>query len=919
MFYISFVKSQSYDEQLSDLEEKAFSFFYTNKDSTYYFFNSMYQLAKEKKDHITIIDNLNQICQAAGYHYDIDKLQNTLIELDTLITLHSSILDTLPDKGAFHKNYFLYNKGNFYHKIENYDQSQIYFDSIVKNIISQPDYEKKPDDLGFLSTCYSFIAQINSLQNRFEIASDYYQKNIRLYKKFMTSDIEGLHKVYNLYANSLYSEKKYQEAKKYWLSSLVYAEKNYSENKRNSLVSTGLLLSTAYKDLGQVDSAFYYLKKVEKYKIKNDPFSDRYLTVRGDIYAKEKQFDKAQNSFKQALAVSMPSDKPRIRKKIGDLYVEMGAFDDALKNYQLGLMELTKDFNSDDLSKNPEPIEINQKQLFLQLLGSKAKTLNKNKHYESATLQTVDLGVKTIDILKPTFKNQSDKMLLIEDAFPLFESGMEVAFQMFTNENDQTYINKAFQYVEKSKAVILLDALLTASATKFANIPNDMVEKESQLKSLISHLKKSVETTSEVSVEKADELFSLQQDYSNLINTFETIYPAYYNLRYDHEVATVSSIQSLLSKEEQMIAYFYGNKAIYTLGLTSDSSSIHRNMITPELEKQIKSIHKKLGNPKSDVSVLTTESFSLYEKLLLPVLKQAGKSKLIIIPDGLLNYIPFGALSTSKNDVRYLMEDATIAYANSATLWSQLKERRSENNSVLAFAPSFEGNTNLNSKTRSNLLPLPHNTREVEQILTSFDGKSFLNSEGSLSNFNDELSKHGIIHLATHAIFNDESPEYSYLAFSPEDEEESVLYVRDLYNLNLNVGMVTLSACESGIGELKRGEGFLSLARGFFYSGAASIASTLWKVNDASSTTLMDSFYKNLADGDPKDLALQKGKKQFLETNRQNGLSHPYYWSGFIISGNTAPLVTTTNNWLWLLLGFVSIAGFMIFKKVYKR
>ncbi len=125
-----------------------------------------------------------------------------------------------------------------------------------------------------------------------------------------------------------------------------------------------------------------------------------------------------------------------------------------------------------------------------------------------------------------------------------------------------------------------------------------------------------------------------------------------------------------------------------------------------------------------------------------------------------------------------------------------------------------------------------------------------------------------------------------------------------------------LSACESGIGDLKCGEGLLSLARGFYFSGAQSISSTLWKINDASSAALMSDFYKNLSKGQPKDLALQQAKLTFVKQNKDNALSHPYYWSAFVISGNTEPL-TSTHYWLWIIAGIllIVILGILLKKK----
>ncbi len=310
----------------------------------------------------------------------------------------------------------------------------------------------------------------------------------------------------------------------------------------------------------------------------------------------------------------------------------------------------------------------------------------------------------------------------------------------------------------------------------------------------------------------------------------------------------------------------------------------------------------------------------IYVRLIEPSLKSDDQKKLIIIADGLLNYIPFAALNTDPEGITYLAESHAISYVNSATLLSELRQRQPKEHTVLAFAPSFDGNVSVSNADRGKLLPLPNNKKEVEQILTSFNGRSFVDGEASLINFKSQLSSFGMVHLATHAIFDDAAPEYSYLAFSQNGNAiEDLLYVADLYNLKIEADLITLSACESGIGDLKRGEGFMSLARGFFYSGAASIASTLWKINDASTTTLMDGFYKNLSKGDAKDVALQNTQVEFLNANRENGFSHPYYWSGFVISGNTVPL-SFSNNWVWVIIGaMVVLVGILFYFKFRKR
>ena len=442
-----------------------------------------------------------------------------------------------------------------------------------------------------------------------------------------------------------------------------------------------------------------------------------------------------------------------------------------------------------------------------------------------------------------------------------------------------------------------------------------MIEKERLLRFEITLMEKELENNINGVTEIKNEIFDLKEKQAGLIKMISTNYPDYYSLRYDNSTVDYNIFSDSLGNDDSMISYFYGNKAIYALLVNSNTKNIIRIPIDSELETSIIKVYRMLSDPKSDIAVLGQESYNIYKRLLAPILKSHNHKKLVIITDGLLNYIPFSALNTNPEGLTYLAENHSISYVNSATLLTELQERQPKEHTILAFAPSFDGTVNVTNINRGKLLPLPNNKKEVEQILTSFNGSSFKDAEATLQNFKSHLSSFGMVHLATHAIFDDTAPEYSYLAFSQnKSQDEDLLYVADLYNLKVDADLVTLSACESGLGDLKRGEGFMGLARGFFYSGAASIASTLWKINDASSATLMGSFYKNLSKGDAKDVALQEAQLNFLNTNRDNGLSHPYYWSGFVISGSTVPLATSY-NWIWIIIGTIILltVGFYYF------
>lgn len=904
----AFAQKASYDTQMDDLFSKAYEHLYVNKDSAYHYFNEIEVLANKNQDWATVFEALISSNRNAGAFYDLDKLSGNLNRLDSLFLKHKPYLDTLPEKRLY-VNSLLYDKGNYYFQLNNYRSSRQTFGQIIDSLEPLPNTEMDEELIDLLSVSYSFIAKMYTDEGKYELAQQYYDKNIRYILQKKPNDLASLNTNYSLLAE-LYGKKgQYENSNAYFKKALEFYLKD--QTGINGIIATAHNLSENYLALSKTDSAQHYLKLAKAYLNETHHFASYHHRVQAKLEQKMNNYELALKELNFALHLEKEKWKNAknesiaiIYNEIGMLQAAFGQYVSAVANYNLGL-EQVEDFDSRGTST-------------LKLLKNKSVSLNKlgnNDNYK-ATMETVNLGIKTLDTLKPSFRSKADQLFLIEDAFPLFESGLEAAYQLYASTSDDSLIDLAFRYSEKSKSVLLLEALLEAKATQFANIPNDVLERESELKSEITYLEKQIKNSETDQSDQKDALFTLKEEYRQLVQKLEVDYKSYYDLKYNTTTVSLEVSQKSLSKHQLLISYFYGNKAIYAIALNRGKKEMFRIPIDADLEANIKKVYQMLSDPKSDVIALGNATYSIYELLLKPILNSGDQKKLIIIPDGLLNYLPFSALNTSPGGIRYLAENHAIGYVNSATLLSELEERQPKEHTILAFAPSFDGTVSVSNPDRGKLLPLPNNKKEVEQILTSFHGRAYIDGEASLRNFKSQLASFGMVHLATHAIFDDTAPEYSYLAFAQNgNAAEDLLYVADLYNLQLDADLVTLSACESGIGDLKRGEGFLSLARGFFYSGAASIASTLWKINDASTTTLMTSFYKNLSKGEAKDVALQNAQIEFLDNNRDNALSHPYYWSAFVISGNTLAL-SLPYNWIWFILVtlVVLVSGFLYFK-----
>src|SRR5690606_37886733 len=172
--------------------------------------------------------------------------------------------------------------------------------------------------------------------------------------------------------------------------------------------------------------------------------------------------------------------------------------------------------------------------------------LNKQESYGTA-LETIETAVSTLDTLKPDFINELDKILLIENAYPIFETGLSSLFNLYSLTQEEKYLDKIFRFMEKSKSTVLLEAILGMKATSFANIPTHLTDKEKELKSNINYFNKSLENSPGNSQLKED-LFNAIQERAELIKHIESAYPQYYNLKYNSEVIELTEAQKLCEK-----------------------------------------------------------------------------------------------------------------------------------------------------------------------------------------------------------------------------------------------------------------------------------------------------------------------------------------------------------------------------------
>jgi CHAT domain-containing protein len=317
---------------------------------------------------------------------------------------------------------------------------------------------------------------------------------------------------------------------------------------------------------------------------------------------------------------------------------------------------------------------------------------------------------------------------------------------------------------------------------------------------------------------------------------------------------------------------------------------------------------------------------------LIPENIHEGINNLIVIPDAELCMIPFETLLTENPEVGeweelpYLIKKYNISYSYSANLFSKTfpkelttKIEFTDLHDWLAFAPVFDDSNTagLSMRTRELLQeldseledttgsrgtlvkrryisPLPETESEVRSIFKRFDEKGKKALVQIKNNANEafiksgELKNYRLLHFATHGFVNTSKPELSGILLAQDStlSEDGILYSGEIYNLKLDADLTVLSACETGLGEIKEGEGLIGLARALLFAGSKNIIVSLWKVADKSTSDLMIDFYENLLEAKQEKQEFSQALRQAKLTMIEEGkFAHPFYWSPFILIG----------------------------------
>ncbi|SRX55410.1 CHAT domain-containing tetratricopeptide repeat protein [Aequorivita sp. CIP111184] len=371
-------------------------------------------------------------------------------------------------------------------------------------------------------------------------------------------------------------------------------------------------------------------------------------------------------------------------------------------------------------------------------------------------------------------------------------------------------------------------------------------------------------------------------------------YPSFYE--FSQKDFDLKRLQSKVGDNELVLRYVLTDSIVFAFGITKNKLLLKKLPINKL--KLRESIDDYLSDLKNFKTSYREKSEKLYGVLIKPMAVEKYK-KLTIINDGFLGYLPFETLINENNS--FLLEDYQISYSTSLKLWSiQNESNANPSTKFAAFSPNYKLSfaANTEDKTVKDLVregnyQLLGAEREAKTINALFDGMLFSSEKATKNNFVSNVSNYDVLHLAMHAVLDEDNPAKSSLIF----ENNEKLYLPEFYQLQIPAKLAVLSACNTGAGEIKRGEGVQSLSRAFTYAGVKSTVMSLWPAPDRETPEIMLSFYKNLKKGQNKAQALQQAKLEYLKNAKTEKLQHPFYWAGFVISGDNSPIHFSEPFW----------------------
>jgi len=568
-------------------------------------------------------------------------------------------------------------------------------------------------------------------------------------------------------------------------------------------------------------------------------------------------------------------------------------------------------------------------------------------------LARIQTALEEVEKLRASVANTELRTSYFASVRRQYELSIDVLMRLHSENESLSLDAKAFEASERSRARTLLDSINETRISISEGVDPKQLARELSLRNLLDERAErytqllSSDATSKSIPELSDEIRRLTAEYDELQGQIRVQSPHYAALVQPQPSKLIQIQKELLDGDSLLLEYALGDENSYLWAVTRESFASFNLPKRSEIEKRTRHFRELMtaraglpGEKPLDFQARLKAMEAQYPEvaaelsriLLGPVADQLGTRRVVIVAEGVLQYLPFGALPTpqslqSSSFTPLIIEHDIVNLPSASTLAVIRREaplRAIPDKTIAVFAdPVFQptdSRVRRLSSTQSatarvaartapaasvaqvlrgsdavgikiDLPRLPSTRQEAEAILAMVPEDRRMAALGfgatKAAVMNPDLKRYRVVHFATHTMLNDDQPDLSSLVLSLVDEkgnrQSGFLRLRDMYNLQLAAELVVLSACDTALGKEVKGEGLMSMVRGFMYSGTPRVLASLWKVDDEATSELMKEFYKHLLqEGMTPAAALRQAQiTQMQKKSRQS----PYYWAGFQLQG----------------------------------
>lgn len=541
--------------------------------------------------------------------------------------------------------------------------------------------------------------------------------------------------------------------------------------------------------------------------------------------------------------------------------------------------------------------------------------------YLAGVSARLDQALQILEKRKVLIDDPESINILIADNTELIDFAKQIEWERYERGGQTARLDRFINLHESGLYNRIRSRLDKKKAVRFGKLPVSLQEEEQKLKAAIPISLSGNKPNNEL----INDYLTSVKNWESFLDKVKTEYPVYYNMRYASLFRPLPSLQSAIPANTTLIRYFFVGDQL--LALVADSSSKHMVRLEgKEVEKNIALLLQQSYLEKTSTPVLN----ALYQALWTPLAPSIHNQKLIIIPDGILFNLNFELLTpdpiTNYRELaqKGLLAKHDIVYHYSLFMLENQAGEEAISSNYVGFAPGFsddlkkayvatvKDSVNLDFQYLS-LLPQPNTNKLAKKFKSILGGQAYLNLASTPSVFRKNAGGHKIIHIGTHAEYNNIYPERSRLIFAKTPsviQDTNSLFLHDIYNCDVQSDLTLLTACETGRPGFQDGEGMVSLAHAFNYAGSRSILTGLWKIDESSSSRITESFISHLKKGLSSDEALRQAKIDYLTQNPDRVLA-PAYWSGLVLMGRPGTIDFAQSGWpwWWFAIGGVLLAG----------